>query len=34
MYITRVKALAIEALHAAFDAQYPVAEFRGLHCSL
>lgn len=34
MYISRVKALAIEALHAAFDDQYPVAEFRGLHCSL
>jgi hypothetical protein len=34
MYVTRVKALGIEALHAAFDAQYPVQEFRGLHCSL
>jgi hypothetical protein len=34
MYLTRVKTLAIEAVHAAFDAQYPVAEFRGLHCSL
>jgi hypothetical protein len=34
MYITRVKALAIEALQAVFDSQYPVTEFRGLHCSL
>lgn len=34
MYLTRVKALAIEAMHAAFDDQYPVAEFQGLHCSL
>jgi hypothetical protein len=34
VYITRVKTLAIEALHAAFDDQYPVPEFRGLHCSL
>lgn len=34
MYLTRVKALGIEAVHAAFDDQYPVAEFRGLHCSL
>jgi hypothetical protein len=34
VYITRVKTLAIEALHATFDDQYPVAEFRGLHCSL
>lgn len=34
MYITRVKALAIEALQAAFDEQYPVAEFRGLRASL
>ncbi|MEV7675119.1 hypothetical protein [Streptomyces sp. NPDC088752] len=34
MYITRVKTLAIEALHAVFDSQYPVADFRGLHCSL
>ncbi|MEU6362283.1 hypothetical protein [Streptomyces albidoflavus] len=34
MYVTRVKTLAVEAVHAAFDDQYPVAEFRGLHCSL
>ncbi|WP_428957946.1 hypothetical protein [Streptomyces sp. cg35] len=34
MYLSRVKALAIEAMHAAFDDQYPVPEFRGLHCSL
>jgi hypothetical protein len=34
MYITRVKTLGIEALHAAFDDQYPVTEFRGLHASL
>lgn len=34
MYITRVKALGIEALQAAFDNQYPVAEFRGLRASL
>ncbi|MFE6000299.1 hypothetical protein ACFQ6C_26120 [Streptomyces sp. NPDC056454] len=34
MYVTRVKTLAIEAVAAAFDDQYPVAEFRGLHCSL
>ncbi|MGW9067907.1 hypothetical protein ACWGQT_00445 [Streptomyces yangpuensis] len=34
MYLTRVKTLAIEAVHAAFDDEYPVAEFRGLHCSL
>jgi hypothetical protein len=34
MYITRVKTLGIEALQAAFDDQYPVTEFRGLHCSL
>lgn len=34
MYITRVKTLAIEALQAAFDDQYPVAEFQGMHCSL
>jgi hypothetical protein len=34
VYITRVKTLAIEALHAAFDGQYPVAEFRDQHCSL
>jgi hypothetical protein len=34
MYVTRVKTLAIEALHAAFDDQYPVPEFRELHCSL
>lgn len=34
MYITRVKALAIEALQAAFDEQYPVEEFRGLRASL
>lgn len=34
MYVTKVKTLAIEALHAAFDNQYPVPEFRGLHCSL
>ncbi|MFI0967071.1 hypothetical protein ACH4S8_37655 [Streptomyces sp. NPDC021080] len=34
MYVTRVKTLPIEALHATFDDQYPVAEFRGLHASL
>jgi hypothetical protein len=34
MYVTRVKTLAVEALHAAFDDQYPVPEFRELHCSL
>ncbi|MFE4863239.1 hypothetical protein, partial [Streptomyces sp. NPDC056670] len=34
MYVTRVKALPIEALHATFDDQYPVPDFRGLHCSL
>lgn len=34
MYVTKVKALAIEALHAAFDAEYPVLEWRGLHASL
>lgn len=34
MYITRVKALAIEALQTAFDDQYPVAEFQGLRASL
>lgn len=34
MYVTRVKTLAIEAMHAVFDDQYPVEEFRGLHCSL
>ncbi|THA72577.1 hypothetical protein E6R60_26985 [Streptomyces sp. A0642] len=34
MYVTKVKTLGIEALHAAFDDQYPVAEFRGLHASL
>ncbi|MFD7835599.1 hypothetical protein [Streptomyces sp. NPDC059761] len=34
MYLTRVKTLAIEAVHAAFDDEYPVPEFRGLHCSL
>lgn len=34
MYVTKVKALPIEALHATFDDQYPVEEFRGLHCSL
>jgi hypothetical protein len=34
VYITKVKALAVEALQAVFDEQYPVAEFRGLRCSL
>lgn len=34
MYITKVNALGIEAIQAAFDDQYPVEEFRGLHCSL
>lgn len=34
MYVTRVKALPIEAMHETFDDQYPVEEFRGLHCSL
>lgn len=34
MYVTRVNTLGVEALHAAFDDQYPVGEFRGLHCSL
>lgn len=34
MYVTYVKTLGIEALKTVFDAQYPIAEFRGQHCSL
>lgn len=34
MYITRVNALAIEALQQTFDEHYPVEEFRGLRVSL
>lgn len=34
MYVTRVKTLGVEGLRAVFDNLYPVAEFRGQHCSL
>lgn len=34
MYLTNLKTLLTEAIKITFDADYPVAEFRGLHASI
>lgn len=34
MYLAPLKAMLVEAIQGTFDQQYPVAQFRGVHCSI